>query len=137
MNLKNKIYNLNIFKAGVEALHKSLAAEWGKYGMRFNIIAPGPIYTEGAFSRLDPNSRITEEGWKMLPVGRMGEIDEIANLASFVCSDYSSWLSGAVIDFDGAKNPATSGEFNKLGDIYTNADWDKIAQAIRSNAKSS
>ena len=81
-------------KAGVEALTKSLAAEWGKYGMRFNVIAPGPIYTEGAFSRLDPQGRIAGEGWKILPVGRMGETEEIAYLATFLCSDYASWLSG-------------------------------------------
>ena len=62
--------------------------------MRFNVIAPGPIYTEGAFSRLDPQGRIAGEGWKLLPVGRMGETEEIANLATFLCSDYASWLSG-------------------------------------------
>ena len=60
----------------------------------FNVIAPGPIYTEGAFSRLDPQGRIAGEGWKLLPVGRMGETEEIANLATFLCSDYASWLSG-------------------------------------------
>ena len=81
-------------KAGVEAFTKSLAAESGKYGMRFNVIAPGPIYTEGAFIRLDPQGRIAGEGWKILPVGRMGETEEIAYLATFLCSDYASWLSG-------------------------------------------
>ena len=80
-------------KAGVEAFTKSLAAESGKYGMRFNVIAPGPIYTEGAFIRLDPQGRIAGEGWKILPVGRMGETEEIAYLATFLCSDYASWLS--------------------------------------------
>jgi len=126
-------------KAGVEALHKSLAAEWGKYGMRFNIIAPGPIYTEGAFSRLkvEPGTNeFNEEGWKMIPAGRMGEIEEIANLATFVSSDYSSWLTGAILDFDGGKNPQTSGEFNKLHK-RTNEDWDKISEMIRTKAKSS
>lgn len=65
--------------------------------MRFNIIAPGPIYTEGAFSRLLVNPKSNayeEEGWKMIPIGRMGEIEEIANLATFVSSDYASWLTG-------------------------------------------
>lgn len=126
-------------KAGVEALYKSLAAEWGKYGMRFNIIAPGPIYTEGAFSRLLVNPKSNayeEEGWKMIPIGRMGEIEEIANLATFVSSDYASWLTGAILDFDGGKNVATSGEFNKL-DMYSKEDWDQIANLIRTKAKSS
>ena len=102
-------------------MYKSLAAEWGRYGMRFNIIAPGPIYTEGAFryfynnnnlklkysillkkiwiyfSRLNPNrdnNDYDEEVWKLLPTGRIGQIEEIANLATFVSSDYASWLSG-------------------------------------------
>merc|ERR1712110_588283 len=119
-------------KAGVEALHKSLAAEWGKYGMRFNIIAPGPIYTEGAFSRLLPQkeegttNQYNEEGWKMIPTGRMGEIEEIANLATFVSSDYASWLTGAILDFDGGKNVQTSGEFNRL-QMYSKDDWDDRA----------
>jgi len=123
-------------KAGVEALTKSLAAEWGKYGMRFNVIAPGPIYTEGAFSRLDPQGRIAGEGWKLLPVGRMGEVEEIANLATFLCSDYASWLSGDIIMFDGAKFPHAAGEFNKL-DMYSKEQWDQMENMIRTKAKSS
>merc|ERR1739838_1243974 len=123
-------------KAGVEALTKSLAAEWGKYGMRFNVIDPGPIYTEGAFSRLDPQGRIAGEGWKLLPVGRMGEVEEIANLATFLCSDYASWLSGDIIMFDGAKFPHAAGEFNKL-DMYTKEQWDQMENMIRTKAKSS
>lgn len=126
-------------KGGVEILYKSLAAEWGRYGMRFNIIAPGPIYTEGAFSRLNPNrdnNDYDEEVWKLLPTGRIGQIEEIANLATFVSSDYASWLSGAILDFDGGKHPFTAGEFNKLSK-YTEEEWDQIAKLIRTKAKSS
>jgi len=122
-------------KAGVEALTKSLAAEWGKYGMRFNVIAPGPIYTEGAFSRLDPQGRMNEAG-KLLPVGRIGEIEEMANLATFMCSDFASWLSGDIVMFDGAKFPFSAGEFNKLN-MYTKEDWDNMEKMIRTKAKSS
>ena len=50
-----------------------------------NCIAPGPIYTEGAFSRLDPSGHFTNEAIKNLPVGRLGEVEEIANLATYMC----------------------------------------------------
>merc|ERR1719228_884034 len=126
-------------KAGVEVLYKSLAAEWGRYGMRFNIIAPGPIYTEGAFSRLNPADGGTaheDAVWELIPTGRLGEIEEIANLATFMSSDYASWMTGAIMDFDGGKHPMGAGEFNKLIK-YTPEEWDKIAQLIRTKAKSS
>ncbi|KAM8826503.1 2,4-dienoyl-CoA reductase [(3E)-enoyl-CoA-producing], mitochondrial isoform 3-T3 [Synchiropus picturatus] len=104
-------------KAGVEALHKSvrpltslnseshynsesvsrsLAAEWGRYGLRFNIIQPGPIHTKGAFSRLDPTGQFSGQMLKRLPVGRLGQPQEIANLAAYMSSDFATWMSGAV-----------------------------------------
>uniref|UniRef100_A0A2K5LE13 2,4-dienoyl-CoA reductase 1 n=1 Tax=Cercocebus atys TaxID=9531 RepID=A0A2K5LE13_CERAT len=75
---------------------KSLAAEWGKYGMRFNVIQPGPIKTKGAFSRLDPTGTFEKEMIDRIPCGRLGTIEELANLAAFLCSDYASWINGAV-----------------------------------------
>ncbi|XP_014677280.1 PREDICTED: 2,4-dienoyl-CoA reductase, mitochondrial-like [Priapulus caudatus] len=83
-------------KAGVEALYRSLASEWGRYGMRFNCIAPGPIETKGAFSRLDPTGRFRKLMLSRIPAGRMGEVEELANLASYLVSDYSTWMSGSV-----------------------------------------
>lgn len=77
-------------------LSRSLAAEWGRYGMRFNCIAPGPIETEGAFSRLDPMGVFAKSVHERIPAGRMGEVEELANLASYLVSDYSSWISGEV-----------------------------------------
>lgn len=97
---------------------KSLACEWGKYGMRFNAIAPGPIPTEvcfrqctfdrscfslspisqGAWSRLSYKSMddaLVLAGTK-IPEGRIGAPEELANLAAFVVSDFGSWLNGAV-----------------------------------------
>uniref|UniRef100_UPI00398E7811 2,4-dienoyl-CoA reductase [(3E)-enoyl-CoA-producing], mitochondrial n=1 Tax=Pristiophorus japonicus TaxID=55135 RepID=UPI00398E7811 len=82
-------------KAGVEAMNKSLAAEWGRYGMRFNVIQPGPIKTKGAFSRLDPSGMFEKEMLKRIPMGRLGTVNEIANLAAYLCSDYANWVSGA------------------------------------------
>ncbi|KAK7077003.1 2,4-dienoyl-CoA reductase, mitochondrial, partial [Halocaridina rubra] len=72
----------------------SLCSEWGRYGMRFNCIAPGPIETEGAFSRLDPTGQFTSHAHTRIPAGRLGEVEELANLATYLVSDYSSWVSG-------------------------------------------
>ncbi|XP_054983346.1 2,4-dienoyl-CoA reductase [(3E)-enoyl-CoA-producing], mitochondrial [Sorex araneus] len=117
-------------KAGVEALNKSLAAEWGKYGMRFNVIQPGPIKTKGAFSRLDPTGQFEKEMIERIPCGRLGTVEELANLAAFLCSDYASWINGAVIRFDGGEEVSISGEFNSLRKV-TKEQWDAIEGLIR------
>jgi len=123
-------------KAGVEAMSKSLAAEWGRYGMRFNCLSPGPFETEGAFSRLDPTGQFKGELKKQIPVGRLGDVEEVANLALYMTSDYSSWLSGSVIHLDGGKLPFMAGDFNQLVSIK-DEQWDFMEQIIRgSNAKS-
>lgn len=117
-------------KAGVEALNKSLAAEWGRYGMRFNVIQPGPIKTKGAFSRLDPTGEFEKEMIDRIPCGRLGTVEELANLAAFLCSDYASWINGAVIRFDGGEEVFISGEFNSLRKV-TKEQWDAIEGLIR------
>uniref|UniRef100_A0AC11DL83 2,4-dienoyl-CoA reductase 1 n=1 Tax=Ovis aries TaxID=9940 RepID=A0AC11DL83_SHEEP len=117
-------------KAGVEALNKSLAAEWGKYGMRFNVIQPGPIKTKGAFSRLDPTGAFEKEMIDRIPCGRLGTVEELANLAAFLCSDYASWINGAVIRFDGGEEVLISGEFNSLRKVSKD-QWDIIEGLIR------
>ncbi|XP_061885800.1 2,4-dienoyl-CoA reductase, mitochondrial isoform X1 [Entelurus aequoreus] len=101
-------------KAGVEALYKSLAGEWGRYGLRFNIIQPGPIKTKGAFSRLDPTGQFEAGMLSRIPTGRLGTAPEVANLATYMCSDYASWMSGAVVRFDGGEYVMMAGEFNEL-----------------------
>ncbi|XP_029480082.1 2,4-dienoyl-CoA reductase [(3E)-enoyl-CoA-producing], mitochondrial-like isoform X2 [Oncorhynchus nerka] len=83
-------------KSGVETLCMSLAAVWGRYGLRFNVIQPGPIRTKGAFSRLDPAGMFEKAMIDRIPVGRLGTPGEIANLAAYLCSDYACWVSGAV-----------------------------------------
>lgn len=117
-------------KSGVEAMNKSLAAEWGRYGMRFNIIQPGPIKTKGAFSRLDPTGRFEKDMIERIPCGRLGTVEELANLATFLCSDYASWINGAVIRFDGGEEVFLSGEFNSLKKV-TKEEWDVIEGLIR------
>uniref|UniRef100_A0A8D2AIG5 2,4-dienoyl-CoA reductase [(3E)-enoyl-CoA-producing], mitochondrial n=1 Tax=Sciurus vulgaris TaxID=55149 RepID=A0A8D2AIG5_SCIVU len=117
-------------KAGVEAMNKSLAAEWGNYGMRFNVIQPGPIKTKGAFSRLDPTGTFEKHVIDRIPCGRLGTMEELANLAVFLCSDYASWINGATIRFDGGEEVFMSGEFNNLRKV-TEEEWDMIEGLIR------
>ncbi|XP_042217669.1 2,4-dienoyl-CoA reductase [(3E)-enoyl-CoA-producing], mitochondrial-like isoform X2 [Homarus americanus] len=121
-------------KAGVETLTRSLAAEWGRYGMRFNCIAPGPVETEGAFSRLDPAGTFTKNIYKRIPAGRMGEVEEVANLATYLVSDYSSWISGETLGLDGGQYCSMAGEFNDLN-IISDEQWDMMAQLIRKSNK--
>lgn len=122
-------------KAGVEALYKSLAAEWGRYGHRFNIIQPGPIKTKGAFSRLDPTGAFEKEMIHRMPTGRLGKPGEIANMAAYMSSDYASWLSGAVIRLDGGEYVWMAGEFNHLQKV-TPDQWNMMEAMIR-NTKGS
>lgn len=103
-----------VAKAGCNNLTKSLASEWGQYGIRLNSIAPGPIFTEGAFSRLDPDNRFENAAIKRLPLGRLGQPEELANLACFITSDYMNWMTGQVINLDGGEVVGNSGEFNFL-----------------------
>uniref|UniRef100_A0A8C8RN73 2,4-dienoyl-CoA reductase [(3E)-enoyl-CoA-producing], mitochondrial n=1 Tax=Pelusios castaneus TaxID=367368 RepID=A0A8C8RN73_9SAUR len=117
-------------KAGVDAMCKSLAAEWGRYGMRFNVIEPGPIKTKGAFSRLDPTGSFEEEMIERIPCGRLGTVEEIANLATYLCSDYASWLTGASIRMDGGEYVFMAGEFNGLKKV-TSEQWDVMEAIIR------
>uniref|UniRef100_A0A1A7XZU4 2,4-dienoyl-CoA reductase [(3E)-enoyl-CoA-producing], mitochondrial n=1 Tax=Iconisemion striatum TaxID=60296 RepID=A0A1A7XZU4_9TELE len=118
-------------KAGVEALYKSLAAEWGRYGHRFNIIQPGPIKTKGAFSRLDPTGTFEKAMINRIPTGRLGTPAELANLAAYLSSDYASWISGAVIRFDGGEYVSMAGEFNHLHRV-TPDQWKMMEAMIRS-----
>uniref|UniRef100_A0A672Q939 2,4-dienoyl CoA reductase 1, mitochondrial n=1 Tax=Sinocyclocheilus grahami TaxID=75366 RepID=A0A672Q939_SINGR len=122
-------------KAGVETLCTSMAAEWGRYGTRFNIIQPGPIKTKGAFSRLDPTGTFEKLMLETIAVGRLGTPAEIANLAAYLCSDYASWVSGAIIRMDGGEYVSLAGEFNGLKKV-TQKQW-AIMEAMIRNTKGS
>ncbi|XP_060075246.1 2,4-dienoyl-CoA reductase [(3E)-enoyl-CoA-producing], mitochondrial-like [Ylistrum balloti] len=117
-------------KAGVEAMTKSLASEWGKYGIRLNCIAPGPMNTVDAFSRLDPTGQFIDSKKEVLPVGRLGEVEELSNLASYLVSDYASWVTGEVVRFDGGKYVGRAGSFNELHQV-TKEQWDIHEEMIR------
>jgi NAD(P)-dependent dehydrogenase (short-subunit alcohol dehydrogenase family) len=114
-----------VAKAGVVAMTKSLAAEWGKYGIRLNAIAPGPFPTEAAWSRLMPTPEIEELFRKRIPLKRMGEHLELANLASYLVSDQAGFITGDVITIDGGETVWGAGEFNILDEV-TKEQWDGL-----------
>lgn len=116
-----------IAKAGVVSLTKSLAGEWGKYGIRLNAIAPGPFPTEGAWERLMPTPEIEQLFSSRLPLGRFGRHEELANLASFLVSEGASFISGEVVKIDGGEFAYISGEFNPLAAV-TEEQWDALAE---------
>jgi len=112
-----------VAKAGVVALTRSLAVEWGNRGIRMNAIAPGPIPTEGAFSRLLPRPELEKPALERVPLGRFGTVEELANLAAFLVSDGSSYINGDVITMDGGEWLQGAGEFTALGRQLTDEDW--------------
>jgi NAD(P)-dependent dehydrogenase (short-subunit alcohol dehydrogenase family) len=98
-------------KAGVIAMTRSLAVEWGHAGIRLNAIAPGPIPTEGAFSRLMVGEA-EKTAKARIPSGRFGTKEEIANLAIFLMSDLCPYQTGDVVTMDGGEWLASGGEFS-------------------------
>jgi NAD(P)-dependent dehydrogenase (short-subunit alcohol dehydrogenase family) len=99
-------------KAGVLAMTRSLAVEWGPAGIRLNAIAPGPIRTEGAFSRLLPTPEAEKAALDRVPLGRFGETQEIANLATFLLSDLCAYQTGDCVTMDGGEWIAGAGQFS-------------------------
>ncbi len=115
-------------KAAVDAMTKSLASEWGRYGLRLNAIAPGEIPTEGMNKRLTPGLEPGSSA-QANPMGRVGGIEELQNLAAFLLSDGCDWLSGETIAMDGAQGYATGGNFYELRK-WGDAEWQAARLAI-------
>lgn len=122
-----------VSKAGVEALTRSLAVEWGNRGIRMNAIAPGPIPTQGAFSRVVPLPQLETAALDRNPLHRFGTIDELADLAAFLVSDGSGYINGEVIRMDGGEFLQGAGEFSNLGRILKEEDWQALRPRKRSN----
>ena len=116
-----------VAKAGCNNMTKSLASEWGKHGIRLLSVAPGPIYTDGAFSRLDPTNKFSKMAEKKLPLGRLGDKKELSNFITFISSDYCNWMTGEIINFDGGEVVGNAGEFNFLNAI----EHDKLEHMLQ------
>ncbi|GAB2774957.1 SDR family oxidoreductase [Salinimicrobium soli] len=118
-------------KAGVLAMTRSLAVEWAKYGIRFNAIAPGPFPTKGAWDRLLPGDLKEKfDLAKKVPLKRVGEHQELANLAAYLVSDFSAYVNGEVITIDGGEWLKGAGQFNLLEAIPEQM-WDQLEAMIK------
>lgn len=118
-------------KAGVLAMTRSLAVEWAKYGIRMNAIAPGPFPTKGALTRLLPGDLAQKfDLAQKVPLKRVGNHQELANLAAYLVSDFSSYINGEVITIDGGEWLQGAGEFNILEKIPKEM-WDALEMMIK------
>jgi NAD(P)-dependent dehydrogenase (short-subunit alcohol dehydrogenase family) len=118
-------------KAGVLAMTRSLAVEWAKYGIRMNAIAPGPFPTKGAWDRLVPGDLQEKFDLKnRVPLKRVGEHQELANLAAYLVSDFSGYVNGDVITIDGGEWLNGAGEFSMF-EAVSESQWDDIEKMVR------
>ena len=116
-------------KSGIHAMTQSLAAEWGKYGIKINGIAPGPFPTKGAWERLNPDNN--DDGMtNTVPLGRVGEMEELQNLATFLMADGCDYLTGQTIGLDGGQYLTGGGTFSQL-DKLSDEDWENMRKLIR------
>ncbi|AJW64597.1 putative 2,4-dienoyl-CoA reductase [Elizabethkingia miricola] len=123
-------------KAGVLAMTRSLAVEWAKYGIRFNAIAPGPFPTKGAWERLLPGDLVEKfDMTKKVPLRRVGDHQELANLAAYLVSDFSAYINGEVVTIDGGEWLQGAGEFNMLEAIPQEM-WDQLEAMIKAKKSS-
>ncbi|MBI1899757.1 MAG: SDR family oxidoreductase [Planctomycetia bacterium] len=118
-------------KAGVLAMTRSLAVEWGRHKIRVNAIAPGPFPTAGAWSRLipPPVEKLLDPA-RTVPLGRAGEHAELVNLACYLLSDYSAFINGECVVIDGGQWLKGAGQFSALGELSP-SDWDAIQAQMK------
>ena len=122
-------------KAGIAAMTQSLAVEWGSKGIRLNAIAPGPFPTEGMTKRLAPTEALEKRMINAIPMRRVGNLPELANLAAFLLADDVGYLTGEVIAIDGGQWLNSAGGFGALADL-SDGEWQDIRAAIEAtNAK--
>jgi NAD(P)-dependent dehydrogenase (short-subunit alcohol dehydrogenase family) len=122
-------------KAGIAAMTQSLAVEWGPKGIRLNAIAPGPFPTEGMTKRLAPTEALEKRMIGAIPMRRVGDLPELANLAAFLLADGVGYITGEVIAIDGGQWLNTAGGFGALTDL-SDAEWQEIrANIAATNAR--
>jgi NAD(P)-dependent dehydrogenase (short-subunit alcohol dehydrogenase family) len=119
-------------KAGINAMTQSLAVEWGGKGIRFNAIAPGPFPTEGMSARLNPGQQENAySDMRANPLGRVGRMEELANLAVYLMAPGSEYVNGQTIAIDGAAYQATGGNFAGLR-AWDDERWTQVREMIKS-----
>lgn len=121
-------------KAGVQAMTNTLAFEWAEYGIRVNSIAPGPFPTEGAWSRLMPSKKAEKFYLNRIPAKRYGEHEELANLAVFLMSDLSPYITGESVIIDGGEHLA-SGQFNFIDQLMPRKELKQMFRSMKSKDK--
>ncbi len=120
-------------KAGLDVMTQSLAVEWGPKNIRFNAIAPGPFPTEGARARLRPGDSGQSYNEAHNPMGRVGEMRELANLAIFFFAPGADYVTGQTVAIDGAAHQAGVGGWFPTLRSWTDEQWNDARQAIRSS----
>ncbi len=123
-------------KTALHAMTMSLAVEWGKYGIRLNATAPGPFPTEGAWEKLNPipDAQSSATSSSAVPLGRYGQMQELANLIIFLQSDGCDYINGQTIAIDGGQHLATPGTFADLAGL-TDAQWQAARAAIQASTQ--
>ncbi|NVN84450.1 MAG: SDR family oxidoreductase [Rhodopseudomonas sp.] len=117
-------------KSAIHAMTMSLATEWGRYGIRLNTIAPGEIPTEGMSKRIKPGDEAGANTIRMNPMGRVGTMEELQNVAVFLISGGCDWINGETIAMDGGQALAMGGNFYQLRD-WSDADWQQARDSIK------
>jgi NAD(P)-dependent dehydrogenase (short-subunit alcohol dehydrogenase family) len=116
-------------KSAVANMTKSLAVEWGRWGVRLNAIAPGEFPTEGMNARLSPGQKTTGRE-ELNPMRRTGRMPELQNLATFLLADGVDWMTGQILTIDGGVSLATGGNFYNYR-TYDDEDWARVRETIR------
>lgn len=118
-------------KTAIDAMTKSLAVEWGPYGIRLNATAPGPFPTEGAWEKLNPlpDTQSSATNCETVPLRRFGRMQELSNLITFLLSDGCDYLTGQTIAIDGGQHLAGPGTFADLTNL-TPEQWQAARDAI-------
>ena len=119
-------------KGGLSSMTRSIAAEWAKYKIRCNAIAPGPFPTKGAWDRLAPGGKGANM-MESIPMKRTGELSELANLATFLMADGVDYLTGEIITIDGAQWLNHAGNFYEMLKDVTDQEWEQLRNMIKAS----